>query len=305
MLRLLIIVLLFPGFMSAQEMEPKALASDSSADQIKLKILSWNIWMLPPFVYRTNKRERACIIGDVLKDSDYDIIIFQETFHHGARRRLKKRLKKTFPFRKGPANRNLLSLKTHSGIWIWSKVPIEKLDQIKFKQKARLENRMARKGALMVEGEIAGQRFQVIGTHLNAGGPLFVRLAQVKQIKDELMSRFQKHKVPQFVCGDFNIHKKKPDDYQRMIKILEAKDGELTGDVRFTCGLKKFSGIKVQTGVCATERPPTDVIDYIFYKPNGYHIKSITRTVPQISRECPFNDDLSDHQPVEADIVFK
>ncbi len=277
-------------------------ASDSA---VELKILSWNIWMLPPFIYRTDKRGRAKMIGDLLAESDYDILVFQETFHHGARRRLKSRLKHNFPYRKGPANRNYISIKTHSGIWIWSKVPIEKLKQIKFKKTHGLDNKMARKGALMVQGEKDGQRFQVIGTHLNAGGPFFVKLSQVKQIREELMDRYRLFNVPQFICGDFNIHKKNPDDYARMMEILEAKDGELLGDIKFTCGLKRQVGLKVQTGQCAEDRPVPDVIDYIFVKPNNCKIESVERKVPQISSECPFNDDLSDHQPVEGHIIFQ
>ncbi|MEZ5024814.1 MAG: hypothetical protein R2728_16440 [Chitinophagales bacterium] len=51
---------------------------------------------------------------------------------------------------------------------------------------------MARKGALMIEGEKNGQKFQVIGTHLNAGGPIEVRHSQVTQIRRITRSLYEK-----------------------------------------------------------------------------------------------------------------
>jgi sphingomyelin phosphodiesterase len=130
----------------------------------ELKILSWNIYMLPPFAYMTNKRARAKAIGDYLHTSDYDIAILQEAFKHGARRMIKRRTKQSFPYRKGPANiRYITIFRTNSGIWILSKHPIEKLGVTKFKQKAGFDNKMARKGALMVEMEKEGKKYHFVG----------------------------------------------------------------------------------------------------------------------------------------------
>jgi len=88
----------------------------------KIKILSWNIYMLPHLVAaHSNKSERATVIGETLMRSDYDVIFFQEAFHSTARNKILTQLQNKFPYHAGPANRRFFSLKTNSGLWIFSK----------------------------------------------------------------------------------------------------------------------------------------------------------------------------------------
>src|SRR5690606_10052649 len=96
-------------------------------------------------------RKRANAIGEKLVNSDYDILVLQEAFHAGARRRLRNKLKSEFPYENGPAFRKVFSLKTSSGVWMLSKYPIKELGKVRFRQKFGFDNKMARKGALMVE----------------------------------------------------------------------------------------------------------------------------------------------------------
>src|SRR5258707_6150224 len=91
----------------------------------KIKILSWNIYMLPHLVAsHSNKKERAEVIGEMLAACDYDVIFFQEAFHPLARNKIFAYLKDKFPYQAGPANKKLLSLETNSGLWIFSRYPI-------------------------------------------------------------------------------------------------------------------------------------------------------------------------------------
>jgi len=278
---------------NAQSNDKKAL--DLSTDSIELKVLSWNIYMLPPLIFFNGKQKRARAIGQLLMDSDYDVIVFQEAFHHGARRKIKHWLKETYPHRVGPANIHYVSLRASSGVWILSKVPIKKVETICFKERWGFDNRMARKGALMVEGEKNGQPFQVIGTHLNAGGPAAVRLSQVRAIRDELMLPFQKENVPQIICGDFNIEKK-TNTYDEMMKILKAEDGELFSDKKETYGANNDMNASKRGGI----------IDYIFYRNNGKKTASTIRKIPKI-QHCwhKKHKDLADHNPVEISVKFK
>src|SRR6266566_846971 len=93
--------------------------------QKKLKILSWNIYMLPHFAAsKTRKADRAYAIGELLAQSDYDVVFFQEAFHPRARKIILRDLNKTFLYHSGPANKKIFSLKTNSGLWIFSKHPI-------------------------------------------------------------------------------------------------------------------------------------------------------------------------------------
>ena len=263
-------------------------------DTTELKVLSWNIYMLPPLIFFNGKRKRANAIGRLLAESDYDVIVFQEAFHHGARRKIKRWLKETYPYQFGPANIHYVSLRASSGVWILSKVPIKKVETICFKERWGLDNRMARKGALMIEGEKNGQPFQIIGTHLNAGGPPEVRLSQVRAIRDELILPYKKENVPQIICGDFNIDKT-TNTYDEMMKILAAEDGNLEGTIKVTHGPSNDMSGGSYGGI----------IDYIFYKNNGKETISTTRKVPKIQYQWhEKHKDLADHNPVEMRIEW-
>ena len=60
--------------------------------------LSWNICMLPGLIQpQSSNLKGASAIGEILANSDYDVIVFQEAF----------------PFSAGPANRKLLRDSKH------------------------------------------------------------------------------------------------------------------------------------------------------------------------------------------------
>jgi len=135
----------------------------------KLKVLSWNIYMLPSFLGR-GTASRAEAIGNLLASSDYDVIVFQEAFDATSRKIISRLLQPAFLFEAGPANQKPFSFKTNSGIWIFSKYPIRNSASIIFKTRMGIDA-FSRKGALLAEIEVRGQRVQIIGTHLqNAGG---------------------------------------------------------------------------------------------------------------------------------------
>lgn len=281
-----LLFLLSPSNTLAQE--------ESSPDETTLRILSWNIHCLPPFIYVNGKRKRAKEIGKYIAKQDYDIVVFQEAFHHGARRKIKKKASE-YKYRIGPANARYITLRTSSGIWIISRIPIEKVDRIKFREKATADDKMARKGALMIEGEKNGHSFQVIGTHLNAGGPIEVRHSQVTQIRDELLNPYQREDVPQIICGDMNMRKESA-NYPFMLKTYDAIDGPLVVDpaMRTSCYDKKGRLFR------------DDVIDFIFYRANGKAADESIRRVPCISAVWNKCGDswLSDHPPMEIELKY-
>lgn len=176
-----------------------------------------------------------------------------------------------------------------------SKIPIQKIDNIKFKEKATADDKMARKGALMIEGEKNGQKFQVIGTHLNAGGPIEVRHSQVTQIREELLEPYKEENVPQFICGDMNM-RKESDNYAFMLETYDAVDGELAVSeaMRTTCFDKKNRLFR------------DDVIDFIFYRANGVVPERIERSVPCFRQQWNKKGDewLSDHPPMVIEVDF-
>lgn len=132
----------------------------------EVSILSWNIAMLPVFDFVHAGRDRARSIGTALRERNYDIIVFQEAFSPFARRSIKMSLKKAYPYEYGPANAGI-SLRINSGVWILSRIPLKVVREYKFSGCQGFDC-LSRKGAIMLEGRLNDQTFQLIGTHLDS-----------------------------------------------------------------------------------------------------------------------------------------
>ncbi len=171
-----------------------------------LTVLSWNIKMLPRITFIEPPRARAKALAKKLAQLDYDVLLLQESFNAQGRRKMLRGLRDNYPHRVGPANYRFFSIKTNSGLWVLSKYPVKEVDEIQFSEFANFDNKMARKGALMVEVDWNGKPVHFIVTHQNAGGPLDLRLRQSAEIKHQLMERYSTDSIPLFVAGDFNIN---------------------------------------------------------------------------------------------------
>ncbi len=259
-----------------------------------LKVLSWNIYMLPPLARITGKRQRAEKIAELLKNSDYDVLVLQEAFHPAARRLIREGLGDTFPYQIGPANRKF-SVKTNSGIWILSRQPLTKLGAIDYEECEGFDDCFARKGALLVELEFNGRPVQILGTHLQAGGPHSIRHSQYREMR-QLLDQYARPGVPQLVCGDMNTNRADRENYEVMIETLGAKDGPFAGERQFTAD-------GVGNDLCGGGSRNRKVIDYIFVRNKGVKIKRVKRWIPVIRRKwSPKHADLSDHNPVAIEI---
>jgi len=160
----------------------------SKSNNNELKILTWNIYMLPYCSLVHGNCKRARMIAGQLSGSDYDIIVFQEAFNMRARGILKRRLRKSFPNMYGPANMPLFSFRFNSGVWIVSKIPLVKIEEIEYEHRFGIDA-MARKGAVMFEGNWNGQTFQLVGTHLQSDSPDSIRHGQCREMTNKLLKK--------------------------------------------------------------------------------------------------------------------
>lgn len=252
----------------------------------ELRILSWNIYMLPMLadlsreVKRSDRYARAKEIAELLNASDYDILVFQEAFHGLARQRLKALLRKNYPYMYGPINPALWSYKMNSGIFIISKIPLKKLGNIQYKECTGIDC-TTKKGAALFEGEWEGKPFQLLGTHLDSGSQA-VKETQYQQIAQELLFPYAQSGVPQIICGDFNIHKNAKDGrYEKMLKSLDCLDSPSDSALKTT--YQKYELI----------------LDYILYRPNQSNIKIVDKQVHSFKAQMKvldkLNGTLSDH----------
>ncbi|NOT75619.1 MAG: sphingomyelin phosphodiesterase [Cyclobacteriaceae bacterium] len=263
----------------------------------KIKILSWNIYMLPGFL-SPGKVPRAEAIGKLLSSRDYDVIVFQEAFHKKSRKTISRHLQSAFPFQMGPANQKFFSLKTNSGIWIFSRYPISETHSIIFKTRYGTDA-LSRKGALLIELKVNNHPIQIIGTHLQNAGDDWRRQSQCMEIFN-LLEEHKRPGVPQIVCGDFNVTRYGTDkDYEMMLETLNADDGEITGE-------KLFSYDQMSNDLLSSSGTQQDIIDYILVRSNQTNVVCSDRKIKVHQQRWNSNhQDLSDHYSVETEISYQ
>ena len=262
----------------------------------KIKILSWNIYMLPDIVPSKKKPARAAVIGKLLANSDYDVIVFQEAFCKKTRKRLLCLLSEAYPYQAGPANAAGFSLKANSGVWIFSKHPIVFTDAIIFKNRHGIDA-LSRKGALLAELNMNGQLVQVAGTHLQNAGDEWIRHSQCVEFYHRLLKPYNHEGIPQIICGDFNINRSASESHTFMLQSLNASDGNLEGETQYSYD-RSVNDLDVEKG---TEK---DLIDYILLRNNGTWVNCLRKIRIIRQQWNAHHQDLSDHFSVEAEVTF-
>ena len=188
-----------------------------------INILSWNIYMRPASLFWNGQLERAKHIGALMKDSEYDVLVFQEAFGKRSMKLLREALEGEFPYEIVPANTGKMF---NNGLWVLSRLPIENISSIFFEECVGVDCGAA-KGAVFFEVTKNGHSYQIVNTHLQSmEGPkeIAVRNSQFAQIK-EVMEKNERHGVLQIVAGDLNTSRRNEDAYKEMVTILNAEDG--------------------------------------------------------------------------------
>jgi sphingomyelin phosphodiesterase len=266
-------------------------------EEHSLKILSWNIYMLPYGSLINGNVKRAKAIATQIAKYDYDIVVFEEAFDRQARDILRKVLINYFPYNYGPANKRPYSFRINSGIWVFSKIPLQSLSEIEFQTCYGID-KIARKGAVLLEGIWHEQRFQLICTHLQANSPDHIRYQQCMEIKEKLLGNYAVENVPQIICGDFNIEIDDQKNYRSMLTILDSDNGILAGEIQ-------TSYDEVDNELAQKKDGKKQLIDYILIR-NKQLVNNISRRIlvlKEYKDKREFN--LSDHYGIEASIQFK
>ena len=272
---------------------PKPPAGESTQNR-NLKILSWNIYMLPRMVPRKGKRERAHAIVEELKKTDYDIIVFEEAFLPAARKIILEGLGMQYAFQYGPVNSSP-NIKTNGGVWILSKVKMDVVKTIQFKDCATWDC-LARKGAMLLEGTWNGKTFQLMGTHLQADEFQEVRYKQMDEIYTDLLAPYRRNGVAQIVCGDMNTEAEIKERYCTMLDCFGAENGEISGVEKCT-----YDGVNNDIAQSYGVKDKT-TYDYILLRNNGQRVNIIKRWVSILKKG---KKQLSDHDGIVCELNFE
>ena len=270
-------------------------------ENIDLKILSWNIYMLPHIALHTGQLERAKEIVETLKNENIDIIVFEEAFDRKSRNIIREGLKSYFPFESGNPTKCSF-LKTNSGVWVLSKLPLKIIKQIYF-NKGLGNDRLASKGAILIQTKKDNFCFQIIATHLQSDlkhkNVKEIRKSQYLQIRKELLEPFAQCDVPQFVVGDMNTICSDTLVFKQMLDILKVNQCIFEGE-------HNYSYDCVKNDILFESKDKPQLIDYIFFDKKEKHNLEGKMSVKVFRKKWnEINLDLSDHFAVLGTFTLK
>ena len=201
-----------------------------------LKVLSWNVFMLPKPIKLSWQKYRTKIIAEKLAQTDYDFLFLQEAFIGDFRSALKSKLATTYPHSFYLNMAKLSPRVMGSGLFVMSKHPFKVLDKEFFRACATADCGAA-KGSVLVEATLAsGKVAQFALTHMQAYERYGrKRISQLKQI-NAMLERNRRADVPQFLLGDLNIDPSEP-EFAEGQTLTGMTSFDLSGDVDHTADL--------------------------------------------------------------------
>lgn len=286
-MRFFVVVLLLISVLQVKAGNGNDTPKDTSANQIS--ILTWNIKMLPRVAIHLKHHpvKRAHIIPGILLKESPDVIVFQEAYDRLAMKLIARQLRIKYPYQQGAQNRKGITFKRAGGVIIFSKHPMKEVESIRYSWMEGI-NKLAGKGALLVEINHPSKTFQVLGTHMEAGGSRELKISQYKDA-GLLLKKHEKQGVPQFACGDFNTRRSDTILYPTLIKELQAEDGTLTGELQWTSD-------HLLNDMDSYNPTRRNLIDYVFCRPNGCVYAQPERRVMRFETQWhKKHKDLSDH----------
>lgn len=259
-----------------------------------LKILSWNVFMLPKPIKFTLQAERTPLIINELIKSQADVIFLQEAFQSEFREQLFKKTKQSYPYQyyldRQPGTMTVYG----SGVYLLSRYPFKILHKVYFDDCAKADC-FASKGTFLVELTTpAGQKAQFAPTHLQSNDAFSaIRLKQLADI-NAIFSISAQNGVSQFLIGDLNIDGLSGTEYKTALDYMHMASSPLEGEPGYSNGFPT---------ICYN-KPGDDKkewIDHIWMKPIISTARVLNKRVRPYSavlegKDCP----LSDHYAIEA-----
>ncbi len=299
MRRMLILLLTSCAMIVAQAPFPASAMAAEPAAAGNLKLLTWNIQMLPTALsFASEKLQkgqalRAPWIIEYLNEQDYDVVVLQEVIDPKITAQLKSGLLATYPHVVA-VDAKLGTSACSGGILFACRVPIKYVAHIVFQNITGVD-KLAEKGCVLVEGEVDGVRFQLAGTHLQAGDD-DTRDKQFAEIRDGILVPHRQDGVPQLLAGDMNVATTEP-SYRLLLATTEMTDAVLDDPHPFTVD-----------GHNSWNQPNKRAkhIDHVLIDPRGTTSRIARQTVQRARREHEGKTiDYADHYGVIANVLLQ
>lgn len=267
----------------------------------ELRILSWNIFMIPKPINFSLQLSRAEEIGRVLKNSDYHVVVMQEAFSSAARKKIFKTAQATFPYqyylqsKRGGSSIAVLA----SGTWILSRYPMKTLGAHIFSS-CTTSDCLADKAVVVQELKLPNsRRFQIAHTHLQAWNTEKARVVRATQLAEvkTVLEGYRQAGVPQILAGDLNVDFYNKDEFSQMLSILDVDHTPLSGALQISNGFA-VDCYNIPAGEAGGEW-----LDHVFLFPNATEARIKSNKILSFKgmikkRQC----DLSDHYAIESRI---
>jgi endonuclease/exonuclease/phosphatase family metal-dependent hydrolase len=264
----------------------------------EMKLLTWNVFMLPKPINFSKQVERTHLIAAELKNTDYDIIVLQEAFIARFRNTVANELKGKYPFTAHlPKSRRLFHF-INSGLFILSRHPFEILNHHYYNHCTHSDC-FSSKGALLIELTMpSGKKVQVATSHLQAWDDkkaVEVRKQQIDELND-LLKTYARPGVPQILSGDMNIDGKIDLEYPGALKVLGMTSVPLQGTLDYSNSFP-VDCYKIPGSPDAAPQ----WLDHVWLKTNESETEVVSKNVRPFmgtfgDKQCS----LSDHYSVEA-----
>ena len=269
--------------------------------QDTVRLLSWNIQMLPngaaAFSKSLRKKQAVRIkwVIDYAKNNNFDAIVFQEVFDVQMKNKLKKGLKKAYPYH--IKTRTKFGKMTSNGVYMVSRQPLKYIAHCVYNQVVT-EDKLAAKGCTLAEWQIGKTTILLGGTHLQSGGRESIQTIRNSQyIQIKLL--FDKHKNEnnaQILAGDLNTEKALLPRYELMLKTLNMNDITISDN-------RPFTSDSINTWNKSEKNPSQ--IDYILIQNFNSKVKIHKQTIIRPRNFYKGEEmDLADHYGVLAEIII-
>ncbi len=192
----------------------------------EVRLMTWNVYMLPRIVRNSQQTLRTKLINDFLAWSESDLIFLQEAFIEDFHEAIEKNLKSKYP--------HILRLEKKSGFILpflgpgllaISKYPLKSLGHDYYND-CKGADCFSSKGIHLVEVNLpSGKKIQIANTHMQSGRAeksQGVRKSQLKQVQ-ELLKKFKVENIPQFLVGDLNVDALEGNEFENTLSLLSMK----------------------------------------------------------------------------------
>lgn len=261
-----------------------------------LRVLSWNIFMVPPAIFKSDQMNRAQMIGEVLDKCGADVLVLQETFMKKTREAIQAKIGGKYVYDSGKPKGSGF-FKTNSGVWILSKLPINDLQFVRYKN-CHGSDCFSGKGAYVFSVTKGNHKVFMAGTHVQSADAAPTRQKQFAQLVAE--TAHIPADVPFLITGDLNTDLHNAAEYKAMLQTLQAEDGPMGGEKYSYAAdndlAKRFFGESNST------------LDYMLVRDKAQKIAAVKRTIfkfTSVTFGTHTFKDLSDHYALSSEVIFK